>query len=85
MQDESVQQKARLVYEVGPAGVKVIDRGKVHQDHAVAVRGAVAMLAASGADLTASLNWAVSQHEQGMALRRRSPWRLDNESNWRDQ
>jgi hypothetical protein len=35
-----------LVYEVGPAGVKVIDRGKIHQDHAVAVRGVCAMLAA---------------------------------------
>ena len=33
-----------LVYEVGPAGVKVIDRGKVHQDHAVVVRGIVAGL-----------------------------------------
>ena len=73
-----------LVYEVGPAGVKVIDRGRVHQDHAVAVRGAVAMLAASGANLTATLNWAISQREHGMALRRRSPWRLDGESNWRD-
>src|SRR5207249_8490249 len=34
-----------LVYEVGPQGVRVIDRGKVHQDHAVAVRGVVASLA----------------------------------------
>lgn len=33
-----------LVYEVTPTGVKVIDRGKVHQDHAVAVRGVAAML-----------------------------------------
>jgi phage terminase large subunit-like protein len=33
-----------LVYEVGPTGIKVIDKGKVHQDHAVAVRGVVAML-----------------------------------------
>jgi hypothetical protein len=33
-----------LVYEVGPTGVKVIDRGAVHQDHAVAVRGVVAAL-----------------------------------------
>ena len=33
-----------LVVEVGPQGVRVIDRGKVHQDHAVAVRGVVAML-----------------------------------------
>jgi hypothetical protein len=34
-----------LVYEVGPQGVRVIDRGKIHQDHAVAVRGVVATLA----------------------------------------
>lgn len=34
-----------LVVEVGPQGVRVIDRGKIHQDHAVAVRGVVAMLA----------------------------------------
>jgi hypothetical protein len=33
-----------LVVEVGPVGVKVIDRGQVHQDHAVAVRGVVASL-----------------------------------------
>jgi hypothetical protein len=33
-----------LVVEVGPLGVRIIDRGKVHQDHAVAVRGVVAML-----------------------------------------
>ena len=33
-----------LVYEVGPQGARVIDRGKVHQDHAVAVRGIVAAL-----------------------------------------
>ncbi len=34
-----------LVVELGPTGVKVIDRGQVHQDHAVAVRGVVAALA----------------------------------------
>jgi hypothetical protein len=34
-----------LLYEVGPTGVKVTDRGKIHQDHAVAVRGVVADLA----------------------------------------
>jgi phage terminase large subunit-like protein len=34
-----------LVYAVGPTGVKVSDRGKIHQDHAVAVRGVVASLA----------------------------------------
>ena len=33
-----------LVVDLGPTGVKVIDRGQVHQDHAVAVRGVVAML-----------------------------------------
>jgi phage terminase large subunit-like protein len=33
-----------LVSEVGPQGVRVVDRGKVHQDHAVAVRGVVAMV-----------------------------------------
>jgi hypothetical protein len=36
-----------LVYEVGASGVRVIDRGKVHQDHAVAVRGVVAQLTAA--------------------------------------
>src|SRR5439155_16928876 len=40
-----------LVYEVGPQGVRVIDRGKVHQDHAVAVRGVVASLAQQGGGL----------------------------------
>jgi len=29
-----------LVYEVGPQGVRLIDRGRIHEDHAVAVRGA---------------------------------------------
>lgn len=33
-----------LVYEVGPRGVKVTDKGSIHQDHAVAVRGVVATL-----------------------------------------
>jgi hypothetical protein len=33
-----------LVYEVTATGVKVIDRGAVHQDHAVAVRGVVAAM-----------------------------------------
>jgi hypothetical protein len=34
-----------LCVEMGPTGVRVTDRGKVHQDHAVAVRGVVAQLA----------------------------------------
>ena len=36
-----------LVYEVGAHGVRVIDRGQVHQDHAVAVRGVCASLLAT--------------------------------------
>lgn len=34
-----------LTVELGPRGVRVVDKGQVHQDHAVAVRGVVAMLA----------------------------------------
>ena len=34
-----------LTYEVGPQGVRVLDKGKVHQDHAVCLRGIAAMLA----------------------------------------
>jgi hypothetical protein len=34
-----------LTVDLGPRGVRVIDRGRVHQDHAVAVRGVVAALA----------------------------------------
>jgi hypothetical protein len=33
-----------LSYEVTPTGIRVTDKGKVHQDHAVAVRGVVAAL-----------------------------------------
>lgn len=33
-----------LTVDLGPAGVRVIDRGRIHQDHAVAVRGVVAGL-----------------------------------------
>jgi hypothetical protein len=33
-----------LTYTLGPTGIRVIDRGAVHQDHAVAVRGVVAGL-----------------------------------------
>jgi phage terminase large subunit-like protein len=35
-----------LVVEVTAQGVRVVDRGRIHQDHAVAVRGVVASLAA---------------------------------------
>jgi hypothetical protein len=31
--------------EVGPTGVRVVDRGQIHQDHAVVVRMLVAALA----------------------------------------
>lgn len=37
-----------LTYDVGPQGVRVTDKGKVHQDHAVAVRGVVAMVVQMG-------------------------------------
>jgi hypothetical protein len=37
-----------LTYEVGPAGVRVIDKGKIHQDHAVVVRGICAGLQGPG-------------------------------------
>lgn len=33
-----------LTYEVGPSGVRVIDKGRIHQDHAVALRLVVAGL-----------------------------------------
>jgi hypothetical protein len=33
-----------LTYEVGATGIRVVDKGAVHQDHAVAVRGVVAGL-----------------------------------------
>jgi hypothetical protein len=33
-----------LAYDVTPTGIRVTDKGKVHQDHAVAVRGVVAAL-----------------------------------------
>ena len=33
-----------LTYEVTATGVRVLDKGKIHQDHAVAVRGVCAML-----------------------------------------
>jgi hypothetical protein len=33
-----------LTVDLGPSGIRVIDRGRVHQDHATAVRGVVAGL-----------------------------------------
>jgi hypothetical protein len=47
-----------LVYQVGPTGVRVIDRGAVHQDHAVAVRGVVAAVTTR----TRSDGWSVPYH-----------------------
>jgi LmbE family N-acetylglucosaminyl deacetylase len=43
-----------LIVEVRETGAKVVDPGKVHQDHAVAVRGVVAALHATGARAAAS-------------------------------
>ncbi len=37
-----------LTVEIGPQGARVIDKGGIHQDHAVAVRLAVAMLSGAG-------------------------------------
>jgi hypothetical protein len=37
-----------LTVEVGPTGARITDRGRVHQDHAVAVRGVVASLGHAG-------------------------------------
>jgi len=34
-----------LTYEVGPSGVRVTDKGRIHNDHAVCLRGVVAGLA----------------------------------------
>jgi hypothetical protein len=39
-----------LAYDIGPHGMRVIDRGQVHQDHAVAVRGVCASLVSTTAD-----------------------------------
>jgi hypothetical protein len=33
-----------LSYAVGPTGIRVTDKGQIHQDHAVAVRGVCASL-----------------------------------------
>lgn len=44
-----------LVVEMGPTGVRVIDKGQVHQDHAVAVRGVCASLAKRGGGAFLSL------------------------------
>lgn len=45
-----------LTVEVGPTGAKVVDRGKVHQDHAVAVRGVVASLRQTGEGFVMAAN-----------------------------
>ena len=58
-----------LSYEVGPQGIKVTDRGKVHQDHAVCVRGLVAMLAPS------STQASCADYASGFSLGLRSTYR----------
>ncbi len=47
-----------LAVEVGPTGPKVTDKGKVHQDHAVAVRGVVASLGNVSEPVIAAANLA---------------------------
>ena len=47
-----------LTVEVGPTGAKVTDRGKVHQDHAVAVRGVCASLGQTTDAIIAAVNLA---------------------------
>lgn len=42
--DRLREELLNLSYEVTPTGIRVTDKGKVHQDHAVAVRGVVAAL-----------------------------------------
>jgi len=68
-----------LIYEVGPAGVKVIDRGKVHQDHAVSVRGVCAML-----HDRPELEWRTAH--RGVFTLERVPWQgtAPNGNTWRE-
>ena len=42
--DRLREELLNLTVDLGPQGVRVIDRGRVHQDHCVAVRGVVAGL-----------------------------------------
>ena len=42
--DRLREELLNLSYDVTPTGIRVTDKGKVHQDHAVAVRGVVAAL-----------------------------------------
>lgn len=63
-----------LVYEVTPNGVRVLDRGKVHQDHAVALRGVCGML---GGGL--AVNWEIMEptaagHRESGHLRQGVAW-----------
>jgi LmbE family N-acetylglucosaminyl deacetylase len=50
-----------LRVDLGPQGVRVIDKGRVHQDHAVAVRGVVAALATRRS--SESIRWCLSVGE----------------------
>jgi hypothetical protein len=42
--DRLREELLNLTVDLGPQGVRLVDRGKIHQDHAVAVRGVVAGL-----------------------------------------
>jgi hypothetical protein len=44
--DRLREELLNLTYEVGPSGVRVIDKGQIHQDHAVVLRGICAGLTA---------------------------------------
>ena len=55
-----------LVVEIGPQGAKVCDKGKVHQDHAVALRGVVASLR-TGIDLSVAVTRGTRSIRDAMA------------------
>lgn len=66
-----------LVVAVGPQGVRVIDRGQVHHDHGVAVRGVCASLAVQGGGLFLTYKRGYEQQQHWAASRiggkRRTP------------
>jgi hypothetical protein len=46
--DRLREELLNLSVDLGPQGIRVIDKGRVHQDHAVSVRGVVAALTTAG-------------------------------------
>ena len=58
-----------LCVEMGATGVKVTDKGKVRQDHAVAVRGVVAQLASPlGTGVVMARGLAATPQRVGLSL-----------------